>query len=265
MTNFAVSSCPVCSDPPAAFTNTASAAGRYACASGCSGDLTAVSEPVVTQIVDVTLDKTVYPTCTRAGRTVHYTITVCNRSSLPATRVRITDPDIETLLDVGTIYYNGQPVSGSLIPGIGAGCCASLTFDATVPTGTTGAITNTAYAQFEFDSTVCGATRAAAASNEAVLTVVSPSLEIDKAADRCSVTPEENVVTYTLTVRNTGTCPIEGVVVTDALSAGLTYVTGSTRVNGGAPVNQNPAAGIALGTLDPGETAVVTFEAEASF
>lgn len=270
MTNFEVSSCPICTDPPTALTNTASAVGRYACSSGCSGDITAVSEPVVTEIVDVTLDKTVYPTCVRTGQTVHYTITACNHSSLAASQVRIIDPNIERLLDVGTIYYNGQPISGSLacgivIPGIGAGCCACLTFDAVVPEGTTGNITNTAYAEFEFDSSVCGVTRAAAASNEAVISVVAPSMEIVKTSDRCAVTPEENVITFTLKVHNTGTCPINNLVVTDVLPVGLTYVPGSTSINGDNPTNLNPAAGIPLGTLAPGDTFVITFQAKATF
>lgn len=271
MTVFAADSCPICQDPPTPFTNTASVAGRYSCPAGCSGEVTAVSEPVVTQIVDVTLDKTVHPACARAGQTVRYTITICNRSSVPVSRVRVTDPDIESLMDVGTIYYNGQPVCdgslerGILVPGIGAGCCASITFDAVIPEGTAGLVTNTAYADFEFTSAACGLKRASAASNEAALSVVAPSLEIRKTADRCAVTPEEPAVTYTLTVRNTGTCPLAGVVVTDVLSAGLAYVTGSTVINDGASVNLNPAAGIPLGELETDAVAVVTFRAAAAF
>lgn len=271
MENYVANSCPICSDPPTAFTNTASVSGRYHCSTSCSGEVTAVSEPVVTEIVDVALDKTVCPTCTRAGQTVHYTITICNRSSVAVSQVLVTDPDIERKLDVGNIYYNGRKVcGGSLsrgiqIPGIGAGCCAAITFDATIPAGTTGEITNTAYAEFEFDSAACGLTQAATASNEAVLNVVSPSLEITKAAYPCAVTPEEPVITYTLTVRNTGTCPIEDAVVTDVLPVGLTYVPGTTTVDGGAPFDRNPAAGVYLDALAPGQSAVVTFQASAEF
>lgn len=266
-----VSSCPICSTPPEAFTNTASAAGRYVCPAGCSGDISAVSEPVTVEVVDVSVDKTVYPACVRIGQTVHYTITVCNRSSVAATLVRVTDPEIESLLDVDTIYVNGQPVlSGSLsrgirIPGLGAGCCASITFDAVVPEGTTGPISNTAYAEFEFESTTCAVTAQSAASAEVVLSVVAPGLTITKEADRCSVTPEENVVTFTLTVTNTGTCAVENVVVTDVLPTGLSYVANSTSVNGDTPTNLNPAAGVSLGTLDPDEDATITFRAEALF
>ena len=271
MENYVTDTCPICSDPPVPFTNTASVSGRYQCSAGCRGDVSAVSEPVVTEIVDVTLDKTVSPACTRAGQTVHYTITVCNRSSVPVSQVLVTDPDIERKLDVGAIYYNGRKVGGGSlcrgirIPGLGAGCCAAITFDAVVPEGTTGEITNTAYAEYEFASAACGRTQAATASNETVLNVVSPSLEIVKEAEPCAVSPEESVITYTLTVRNTGTCPIEDAVVTDVLPAGLVYVAGSTSVNGGAPADRNPAAGVHLGTLEAGENAVVTFRAEAEF
>lgn len=271
MSCFSVSSCSVCTTPPEPFTNTAAVAGRYVCPAGCSGDISAVSEPVVVEVVDVSVDKSVYPACVRAGQTVHYTITVCNRSSVAATCVEVTDPEIENLLDVGTIYVNGQPVRGGClsrgirISGLGAGCCAAVTFDAVVPDDATGTISNTAYAEFQFESTACAVTAQTAASSEVVLSVIAPSLEITKEADRCSVTPEENVITFTLTVTNTGTCPVENVVVTDVLPSGLSYVANSTSVNGDAPINQNPAAGVSLGTLDLDEEATVSFQAEAAF
>lgn len=271
MEDYVTDTCPICGDAPVPFTNTASVSGRYQCSAGCRGEVSAVSEPVVTELVDVALDKTVRPTCVRAGQTVHYTITVCNRSSVPVSQVLVTDPDIERKLDVGAIYYNGRKVcGGSLcrgirIPGLGAGCCAAITFDAAVPAGTTGEISNTAYAEFEFDSAACGQTQAATASNEAVLHVVSPSLEIVKEAAPCAVSPEERVVTYTLTVRNTGTCSIEDAVVTDVLPAGLVYVPGSTAVNGGTPFDRDPAAGVRLPSLEAGQNAVVTFRAQAEF
>ncbi|MGN0968235.1 MAG: DUF11 domain-containing protein, partial [Oscillospiraceae bacterium] len=194
MTEFAADYCPICPDPPAPLTNTAAVTGRYSCAPGCSGEVSAVSEPVVIQLVDVTLDKTVRPACARCGQTVHYTVTLCNRSSVPVQRIRFTDPDIGSLLDVGTVFYNGQPIRdgsldrGVLIPGIGAGCCAWLTFDAVIPDGAAGLIASTACAEFEFSAPACGARRAAVASNEAALRVISPRLEIRKSADRCAVT-----------------------------------------------------------------------------
>ena len=60
-----------------------------------------------------------------------------------------------------------------------------------------------------------------------------------------------------------GGTSIDNVVVTDVLPEGLTYVTGSTSVNGGSCSSLDPASGIALATLRAGETAVITFRARA--
>lgn len=270
MTEYTVRSCPYCPNPPAPFTNTASVFGRYVCASGCTEELTAVSRPVVIQAIQVSAVQTVYPACARAGECVHYTITVYNRSSLPACQVCITDPALDSLLEAGTLYYNGQPVAGNLssgvlIPGLGAGCSANLTFDARIPAWASGTISTAARARFTFPSSDCGETQACADAAPALLTVISPGLEIEKAADRGTVTPGQNAVTFTLTARNTGSCPLEDVVVTDELPQGLTYVPGSTRVNCGCPADLDPAAGICVGGLAAGGTATVTFRAAAAF
>lgn len=270
MTEFAVNSCPIRPDPPPPFTTGAAVTGRYRCAPGCSGEVSAVSEPVVTHRVDVALEQAVRPACARCGQTVRYTVTLHNRSTVPISRVRLTAPDLAGLLDVGNLCCDGQPVRGGnldegvLIPGVGAGCRTALTFDAAVPDGVSGLVAATAYAEFEFTA-AGGAQRAAAASNEAALRVISPRLEIRKSADRCAVTPQEPSVTYTLTVRNTGTCPLSGVVVTDVLSPGLVYVPGSTAVNDGPSLNLDPAAGIPLGELEADGVAVITFRAAAEF
>ncbi len=271
MACFSSSSCPICTTPPEALSNTAGVSGQYVCPAGCTGDITATSEPVVVQILDLSLTKSVYPTCTQAGRTVRYTINVCNRSSIAASAVRVTDPEIERLLDVGTIYINGRPIingclrTGILLPGLGAGCCSVIAFDATVPVGAEGTISNVAYAEFEFDNAVCPMTVQTAASNDATLSIATPGLEITKTANRCAVTPDEDVVTFTLTVTNTGSCAVENTVVTDILPTGLSYVTNSTSINGDDPVNLNPATGISLGILDSGDVVTVSFDAQASF
>jgi uncharacterized repeat protein (TIGR01451 family) len=261
-------SCPICGEHPVPLVNTASVTGRYQCGA-CGGELSATSQPTVTQVVDVALDKSVCPTCALAGKTVRYTITLRNRSSLPVCRGLIRDPEIEDKMEVGTIYYNGQAVpGGSLsagipIPGLGAGCCAVVTFEATLPAAVTGEITNTAYADVEFADDVCGVSLQSVASNQTAVRVVSPGLSITKRAVPCAVTAENNVVTYTLTVTNTGTCCLKDLVVTDVLPDGLTYVNGSTTVDGGAPADQDPADGISVGKLAAGDAVEVVFQASA--
>lgn len=271
MIDYTANSCSFCNPIPTPLVNRAEVTGTYTCPVGCTGAITAVSEETVTEVVNVTLDKSVCPTCVRAGDTVRYTITLCNRSSVPITGVWITDPDIEALLDVGTICVNGRPVAeGSLragiqIPRVGAGCCVAVTFEATVPEDAAGTISNTAYADYTFSTLACAVQHAVAASTAAVLSVSSPDLEIVKEATPCFVSPEEPEVTFTLTVTNTGNCTINNTVVTDELPDGLTYVAGSTSVNGDDPVDLDPTEGITLGTLDPDQTVVITFRAQAGF
>lgn len=271
MIDYTANSCSFCNPIPTALVNRAEVTGTYTCPAGCTGAITAVSEETVTEVVNVTLDKSVCPTCVRAGDTVRYTITLCNCSSMAITNVLITDPGIEEILEVGTIYLNGRAVAGgNLRAGIpitrlSAGSCACITFEATIPADAEGPISNTAFADYTFATAQCPVQHAEAVSTVVELNVSVPGLEIVKEAQPCFVTPEAPQVTYTLTVTNPGNCTITGAVVTDLLGDGLTYVAGSTSVNGDDPVNLDPTEGITLGTLDPGQTVVITFRAQAGF
>lgn len=55
-----------------------------------------------------------------------------------------------------------------------------------------------------------------------------PGLVVDKAISLAEVAPNQ-IVTYTLRVTNTGTVPLNPVVVTDTMESGLTYITGSAN------------------------------------
>jgi uncharacterized repeat protein (TIGR01451 family)/fimbrial isopeptide formation D2 family protein len=74
-----------------------------------------------------------------------------------------------------------------------------------------------------------------------------------------------DVLRYTITVQNSAATPATGLVLTDAVPANTTYVANSTLLNG-TPVGQpdggaSPlAAGIDLGTLTAGGSAVVQFD-----
>ena len=250
----------------ASLVNVASAAGQYG---SSRRSVNAVSRPLVTDIVDVTLEQDISPAGAQVGQTVRCTVTLTNDSSVPIRRVRITLPDLAQTLNIRSVTYNGQTIrSGCLcrgisIPAIAAGGQAVVTVDAVVPQGLSGAVTSTAQADYTVSS-ADGFARLTVASGAAVLTVAAPGLEVEKTADRSFVTPENNVVTFTLTVRNTGAADVGGVVVTDGLPEGLTYVAGSTRVGGRRYTDQDPADGIGLGTLRAGESMAVSFRARAS-
>jgi uncharacterized repeat protein (TIGR01451 family) len=93
------------------------------------------------------------------------------------------------------------------------------------------------------------------------LSVPQPALAqggitITKAADRMSVSPGD-VVTYTITVRNTGSS--RSVTVWDQIPFAVEYVDGSAT--GGATYSSGPPAQVTWsGTIDTDETVVFTFQ-----
>ncbi len=238
----------------------------------CAGDccyvatVSAVSEEVCLHVVDLSLRKTVTPTSVRAGEPVTYTIAIRNDSTLPITSLLLTDPTLAQYFEVGTIRINGavaggNPSTGIPVPGIGAGGTAVVTIQATPLSGGPSVIENVARVEFDF-TTICGGrSTAAAVSNQVLLRVMEPGLELTKEADQCYLSCEEPVVTYTLTATNTGNCPLTNVVVVDSLPDGLSYVPGTTSVNDGQPVDRDPGLGVDVGALGPQESATVAFQA----
>lgn len=262
-------SCP-CGRGAEPICNTARAMARYDCAA-CGGQaggcLTGESEPVCIHMVDVVLSKTVYPTCVMRGGRVLYTIAIRNCSTLPITEVVLTDPTLALWFHTGAIRVNGIPVGGDPetgipVPGIGAGATAVVTIEATLLEETPYLIRNTARAAYTFTTACGGEESAETVSNQAELRVMEPRLTVVKTAGRCFLTREEPVVTYTVRVTNTGNCGLDDVVVTDELPDRLAYVHGTTRINGGAPVDRDPAQGVNVGGLAPEKSATLEFDAE---
>lgn len=68
-----------------------------------------------------------------------------------------------------------------------------------------------------------------------------------------------DILTYTLTVTNLSSIAVTGIVLTDPVPSGTTFVAGSTTI-GGAPSADSPATGINVGTLAAGASTVVTFK-----
>lgn len=87
------------------------------------------------------------------------------------------------------------------------------------------------------------------------------------AVNLLSVTKEVNAttaligdtLTYTMTVTNTSSIPVNGVVLTDPIPSGTAFVPGSVTVNG-SPSADLPNTGITIGTLAAGASSVVTFQ-----
>ncbi|MFC0213702.1 hypothetical protein ACFFK0_14755 [Paenibacillus chartarius] len=103
-----------------------------------------------------------------------------------------------------------------------------------------------------------------AVSNEVVTNVHDDSgdlidIEVSKMASAAEASRGDELV-YTIRVENTGEAAAV-VELTDTLPEGCMFLWGSVRAGAGSLPNANPAQGIALGTLLPGEQSVVSFRA----
>jgi uncharacterized repeat protein (TIGR01451 family) len=134
------------------------------------------------------------PAYAHEGDTITYTITVTNTGDCPLYGVFVTD----SLL--GPIYNNG----------LALGASKTFTVTYTVPSAS-GDISNTV--------TACGSdVLGLGVSNTASWTVdvLHPGISVSKTADK-TMAHEGDSITYTITVSNTGDCPLYSVSVTDTV------------------------------------------------
>ena len=119
------------------------------------------------------------------------------------------------------------------------------------------------------------ATAALDAGGLVVLEVEDRQVQVavgQEAAGRAGIVDPGDVLVYTIVISNTGAIPATGVVLTDQVPAGTTYVENSLRLNGsaagpdggvspliaGLPVQSSDGPG--TGILSAGGSAVITFE-----
>ena len=170
---------------------------------------------------DVGVTKTVDRPAPLVGETVTFTVTVTNRGPSPATGVVVTDA-----LPAGLTFVDAMPSQGTYtapnwtvgtLSETGSAATATLTIVATVTAP--GALVNTATItqQTEVDPN--------AANDSASVTLnaaESANLKVTKSLTRSSPHVGE-LLTFNVIVANQGPSPATGVVVTEVLSAGLSF------------------------------------------
>ncbi len=210
---------------------------------------------------DLSLTKTIDNSTPNVGDTVTYTLTVNNAGPDSATNIVVVDqfPAGLTLVSstpsVGT--YNAANGMWT-IPTLAANANATLRLVATVDTlgdkANTAEITSSS--QFDPDSTPGNF---AAGEDDIASTSLSPQL-VDLALAKLLDNPSPNIgdtIQYTVRVTNTGPSPASGVVVTDQLPSGVTFVS-STPSQG----TYNATAGLwNVGNVAVGETPTLTISA----
>ncbi len=216
----------------------------------------------VTPQVDVTITKTDTPDPATPGGSLAFEIVVTNNGPSTAENVSVSDPLPGTLSFVSgqatdvTILNNGQTVDagfGDLLPGQSR----SLIIASTIAVDAVGTIINTATVSTTTPETDLTNNSASAQ------TTLDPrvDLRITKTDSVDPVVPGQQL-TYTLEVTNVGPSDASGVIVSDTLPAGVTFVSGSSTLG-----NVTAAGGVAtasIGDLGVNESATITLVVDVS-
>ncbi|PYQ31692.1 MAG: hypothetical protein DMF56_00875 [Acidobacteria bacterium] len=222
----------------------------------------AVTTIVAAASADLTITKTTTTTFAPAGSQFAYTITLHNNGPDAASSVVMTDTLPSSLLFRSITQPAGFTCTTPAVGATGTITCnaatlannATATFTLTVEVapGATGTIMNSAgvlSATSDPNSGNSGASAGAVMSGAAVADVV-----ITKTTATTSASTGSQFA-YTITVTNNGPSPATGVVVTDALPAGLQFVSAvpsQGACNASSPVTCN------LGTIGVTASATIT-------
>ncbi|HUD42372.1 MAG TPA: DUF11 domain-containing protein, partial [Dokdonella sp.] len=205
---------------------------------------------------DVQINKTVSNATPNLGTAVTFTITAHNAGPNDASGVVVSD-----LLPAGLGFQSATASQGSYNPAngdwaigtIAAGTAQTLTIDALVQT--TDAVTNLAIktAQTEHDPNPANDQSGVVVNGQAA------DIQVVKVVDEAAPTVGDTV-TFTVTVSNNGPSAATGVVVTDLLPGGLTFVDAAASQGSYDPAGGEWTIG-ALGIAGPSATATLTVRA----
>lgn len=213
--------------------------------------------------------KSVSPTQAAVGDTVTYTFTLQNIGDTNATSVVIADSLPAGLAFIsGSLKINGNPTSfdPSNIP-VGNlninGPATLVTFDVIVaapPAQCT--YLNSATITYHYQGCNGADIQNHFQTNQTSFTVgtTGAQLQTAKTADRQNIFIGD-VITYTITILNTGNDAALQVNLQDTIPAGLSFVADSVTINGNPSPGSDPNAGFQLPDIGKNETATITFQA----
>ncbi|WP_144501919.1 DUF7507 domain-containing protein [Bacillus thuringiensis] len=228
------------------------------------------SNPVSTQINsgEIVAIKSVNTTFATIGDTISYTITLSNPGNVTSQNIIFTDtlPDGTTFIsgtltnDSGTQQI-GNPANGIQIGNINPNGTAVITLNVLVTNiPSINPISNSSSVQFAH---VVDPSQPAVSqtnvSNTVSTTINSAILTTKKSADK-SIVSVGDTITYTTTIRNTGNTAATNITFTSAIPANTTFIPNSVTINSVQQSGAQPALGVNIPNIAPGETVTVTFQ-----
>ncbi|WP_260510227.1 DUF7507 domain-containing protein [Paenibacillus typhae] len=199
------------------------------------------------------------------GDQITYTIQVSNTGNIGAATTLTDNIPAGSTYVPGSFTVNGTPVAGNPATGIpigtiAAGGSSTVQFRIVVNSlPSPPQLVDQATAAYTFlvpdGRTVSGS----AASNTLTIPVTLPNVSVVKSASLPDVAVGDTLL-YTSVISNNGIAAVTSVVLSDPIPAGSTFVPGSVVVAGSARPTADPAAGISIGAIPPGNSVTVTFQ-----
>ncbi|MGL5327847.1 MAG: hypothetical protein ACRDD7_01175 [Peptostreptococcaceae bacterium] len=226
------------------------------------------SNQTLTDIVNPSIIKNVSNIYSDANSTLTYTITYYNESPLTATNVVFVDtiPDGTTYI-VGSLKQDNIPISGNPNPpgvnltDIPPNTTVTLQFDVLTNTiANPSIIKNTGTISSNFTNALGDSISCVLNSNTVVTTLSTAILNSIKKVDKSHANIGD-ILTYTMTIINTGNTTATNILFIDTIPNDTTYINSSFNQDG-TIINTPPTgAGVTLpNNLPPGSTTTITFK-----
>ncbi|HDR8192883.1 TPA: DUF11 domain-containing protein [Bacillus thuringiensis] len=232
---------------------------------------TSISNPVSTQIKEAILSMTKNESVSFAdiGQTAFYTTSITNIGNTDATNIVFTDalpsgltfvPN--TLTVDGVLQPNANPNTGVLLATLPPNEIYSIVFQVTVNSiPPINPAPNTATTTYEFTVDPVNPPISSAATSNTTLLQINNATIISTKTANLTFADVGNTITFTLNLPNTGNVTATDVTIIDILDSNLSFVPNSFTVNGQTIPNADLSTGVNIGSINGGNTAIVTFQA----
>ncbi|MCG7407078.1 hypothetical protein MH117_06585 [Paenibacillus sp. ACRRX] len=232
---------------------------------------TAISNTVVINIWlgQLTVTKAVDKSYATIGDKLHYTVTVRNTGNTICTSVQFKDVvQANAAFVPGSVQINGitqpsyDPNVGFSLIDITPDSTVTITFDVNVTSLPDNyLLANTATVRYLYSSNPSKPpVNAATVSNTVTTTINVGLVAVTKSVSQAYATIGD-VLTYSVQISNTGNTNATAVNFRDVIPNGLLFVPDSVTINGVLKPGYDPYQSFSLGTLTPGSSSIVQFQA----